>query len=537
MPHLPLGTLKESYPHAAASSACVPAGVARGRAYRRGVGRGSLSTWRSSPLLAAAAPESTVFKLVLRKKKRPARAGSADAAGRLQIAWREHHSRSPAPHGQRCVHQTNLPAARPRRGWPPGSRGLAAHSMVAPMGLETGCRGARGDARRTRGMYARDAAPPSHAQERRYFASEEPMSEAVEEAPERRAFYARINAENLTALWTVMGSLITPEPRSACMPALWRFASLRPLMLEAGALITAKEAERRVLVLENPGLRGQSRITTSLYAGIQMVLPGEVAPAHRHSQSALRFVLEGSGAYTTVDGERTMMEPGDLVITPSMTWHDHGNRLDAPVFWLDGLDIPIVQFFDASFAQSYGADEQPVRRQPGHSLAKYGYNLLPLAARAAGGTSPIFSYPYARTREALIRMQAADEWDPCHGLKVRYAHPATGGHAMPGIGTFIQLLPKGFSTARYRATDAQVFAVVEGRGKSRVLDTLLEWSPGDVFVVPSWRWVTHEAETEAVLFSFSDRPVQEKLDLFREDRGNAPELGATAGTGPGRDGR
>ena len=143
--------------------------------------------------------------------------------------------------------------------------------------------------------------------------------------------------------------------------------------------------------------------------------------------------------------------------------------------------------------------------------------------RNPSGTSPIFSYPYARTREALDRIKRAGEWDPCHGLKLRYTHPATGGYAMPGIGSFIQLLPGGFATRRYRATDATVFTVVEGKGRTRVADTQFEWSPKDIFIVPSWRWTTHEADEEAVLFSFSDRPVQEKLELFREDRGNTPE--------------
>ena len=169
--------------------------------------------------------------------------------------------------------------------------------------------------------------------------------------PEREAFYKKIDGENLSALWNVMGDLITPEPKSACRPHLWKFDAIRTYMTEAGKLITAKEAERRVLVLENPGLRGQSKITTSLFAGVQMVIPGDVAPAHRHSQSALRFVLEGKGAHTSVDGERTAMAPGDFVITPSMTWHDHSNETSEPMFWLDGLDIPMVQFFDVSFAE------------------------------------------------------------------------------------------------------------------------------------------------------------------------------------------
>ena len=347
------------------------------------------------------------------------------------------------------------------------------------------------------------------------------MEHPVAKTAEREAFYRKIDGENLTALWNVMGDLITPEPKSACRPYLWRFDAIRAHMLEAGRLITAKEAERRVLILENPGLRGQSKATTSLYAGIQLVMPGEVAPAHRHSQSALRFILEGKGAHTAVDGERTMMQPGDFVITPSMTWHDHGNETDEPMFWLDGLDIPMVQLLDASFAEGLAEDEQPITRPAGDSFARYGHNLLPVDFRDRSKTSPVFNYPYEHTRQALETAKKSRQWDPCHGLKLRYTNPASGEFAMPTIGTFIQLLPKAFKTARYRSTDATVFAVVEGRGRSRIGEQVFEWGSRDIFVVPSWQWVTHEAEDEAVLFSFSDRPVQQKLDLFREDRGNA----------------
>jgi gentisate 1,2-dioxygenase len=344
---------------------------------------------------------------------------------------------------------------------------------------------------------------------------------APAETPERSAFYARIDKQNLTPLWTVLGALITPEPKSACVPFLWRFDDIRTAMIEAGGLITAKEAERRVLVLENPGLRGMSKITTSLYAGVQMVLPHEVAPAHRHSQSALRFVLEGAGAHTSVDGERTQMQVGDFVITPSGAWHDHGNHTDAPMFWLDGLDIPLVQFLDASFLEHGQADEQPISRPIGDSPARFGANMLPVDYKPERPTSPIFNYPYARSREALEVMRRTAEWDPCHGLKMRYVNPATGGHAMPTIGAFLQLLPKGFATQRYRSTDATVYSVVEGTGTSRIGETTVSWGPKDIFVAPSWKPVVHEAMGDAVIFSFSDRPVQEKLGLWREDRGNA----------------
>ena len=345
--------------------------------------------------------------------------------------------------------------------------------------------------------------------------------EVAANTPEREAFYRKIDGENLTALWTVMSDLITPEPRSGCRPHLWKFDVIRDYMTEAGRLITAKEAERRVLILENPGLRGQSKITTSLYAGVQMVVPGDVAPAHRHSQSALRFVLEGRGAHTAVDGERTAMEPGDFIITPSMTWHDHSNETSEPMFWLDGLDIPMVQFFDASFVERLKDDQQAITKPEGDSFALYGHNLLPVDSKPRSRTSPIFNYPYSYTREALEKAKQRQAWDACHGLKLKFTNPETGDFAMPTIGTFIQLLPRGFKTARYRATDATVFAPIEGRGRSRIGDQILEWGPRDLFVVPSWHWVTHEADEDAVLFSFSDRPVQQKLDLFREDRGNA----------------
>ena len=219
--------------------------------------------------------------------------------------------------------------------------------------------------------------------------------EAVQKTPEREAFYKKIDGENLSALWNVMGDLITPEPKSACRPHLWKFDAIRDYMTEAGKLITAKEAERRVLVLENPGLRGQSKITTSLFAGVQMVVPGDIAPAHRHSQSALRFILEGKGAFTAVDGERTAMEPGDFVITPSMTWHDHSNETAEPMFWLDGLDIPMVQFFDASFAEGSNEDQQRITKPAGDSFARFGHNLLPVDQKRASKTSPIFNYPYS----------------------------------------------------------------------------------------------------------------------------------------------
>ena len=229
-------------------------------------------------------------------------------------------------------------------------------------------------------------------------------------ASARQNFYSKIDEQNYAALWNVLSDIITPEPKSACIPYMWRFAEAKNYILEAGNLITAAEAERRVLILENPGLRGKSSITTSLYAGIQLVMPGEIAPAHRHSQSAVRLVLEaGPGAYTAVNGERTTMHYGDFILTPPNHWHDHGNTGAEPVIWLDGLDIPMISHFDTSFIDHHNEDAQPITKKEGDSSARYGANMLPVDFKPGELASPIFNYPYARSREALEAMRRQNE--------------------------------------------------------------------------------------------------------------------------------
>jgi len=330
----------------------------------------------------------------------------------------------------------------------------------------------------------------------------------------------KIGKDNLVPLWDRMSSLVTPEPKSPCQPHIWNYDTIRPVLLEAGSLLTAKEAERRVLILENPGMPGESKVTTSLYAGIQLIMPGEIAPAHKHSQAAFRFIIEGNGAYTAVEGEKSYMSKGDLILTPSGRWHDHGNESDEPTFWLDGLDIPIVQFLDASFAERHSEDTHPHVIEDGDSVARYGSGMIPIDFDAASPTSPVIKYPYDRTRSNLDKLKNTDKWDPCHGLKLMYVNPVDGKSAMPTMGAFMQLLPKGFETSRYRSTDATVYSVVEGNGKTKIGDKTFEWQENDTFVVPSWHYHQHFADDECVLFSYSDRPVQQALGLWREDRGN-----------------
>jgi gentisate 1,2-dioxygenase len=338
------------------------------------------------------------------------------------------------------------------------------------------------------------------------------------DADARKRYYDRIGRQNLTPLWEVLHGLVPPMPNSPVAPAIWRYAELRDALMESGTLITAHEAVRRVLILENPALRGQSCITRSLYAGLQLIMPGETAPAHRHAQSALRLVLDGEGAYTAVDGERTTMRRGDFIITPSNTWHDHGNPGARPVVWLDGLDIPLVQFLDAGFAESSEQEVQAETRPQGDALARYGRNMLPVDfTQASSEPTRVFSYPFAQTREALTGI-ARTAADPHFGYKLRYVNPATGASPMPTIGAFAQLLPKGFETLSYRSTDGAVFTCLEGGGTVDIDGESFEFAENDVFVVPSWHGYRISAARDTILFSFSDRPVQQVLGLWREQK-------------------
>ena len=220
----------------------------------------------------------------------------------------------------------------------------------------------------------------------------------------RQAYYDRISKYSMAPLWEKLRQLVGNEPKTQCAPAIWRFKDVKGMVMESAELITAKEAERRVLVLENPALRGQSRITPSLYAGLQLIMPGEVAPAHRHTASAIRFILDGQGAYTAVEGERTYMSPGDFVLTPNWAYHDHGNTSDKPMIWLDVLDLPTINFYETMFSEHLDTETQSVGHADGDSLAFFGSGVLPDGMAVTPKRSPVINYTYARTRPILERL-------------------------------------------------------------------------------------------------------------------------------------
>lgn len=335
----------------------------------------------------------------------------------------------------------------------------------------------------------------------------------------RAGFYERLRPLGLAPLWEVLAALVPPVPRTPAVFAKWSYPAIEPLLLEAGGLITAAEAERRVLILENPALRGRSRITNTLYAGLQLILPGEIAPAHRHTQNALRFVMSGAGAFTALDGERAYMHRHDLVLTPSWTWHDHGNETQEPMIWLDGLDLPLIESLDLGFAEhrpDRGA--VPATRPAGDAGLRWGRNLRPArSAGAQGGRrNPLFIYPYGQWRETLEQLKKSEPPHPHDAYAMEFANPLDGGPVLATISAFARLVPAGFETRPLRSSDGMILVVVEGTGQLEVDGQSETLQAGDIAVVPPWASRKFSAERDLVLFSYSDRALQEKLSLWRE---------------------
>jgi len=343
------------------------------------------------------------------------------------------------------------------------------------------------------------------------------LSSIQSSADERHAYYAQLRSQNVFPSWT--GDGISVEPNSRAVPYVWHWRDLRPQAMRAAQLVGTEEAERRVLRLTNPGLPGLSASNT-LLANIQIVMPGEIARAHRHSASALRFIIEGEGGYTVVNGERIPMYPGDLVLTPNWTWHDHANDTDQPMIWLDGLDIPLLRMLEANFFEEYNEQRQRVGPGADPSVAKYGSGGLKPAWGVDPATtySPMWHYPMSQARAALERLAAETDGSPFDGVIFEYTNPATGGPTMPTIACYIQMLRPGQQTRAHRHVCCTNYHVVEGSGCSIVGGEKLFWEDKDVFTVPTWTFHEHVnmGDRPAFLFSFTDAPLMKWLGLYRE---------------------
>jgi gentisate 1,2-dioxygenase len=344
----------------------------------------------------------------------------------------------------------------------------------------------------------------------------------VADTPELTAYYKEIERLEAGALWTVANDIEPWEPRSTSLPMLWCYADLRAHVLRSLDLVTPERAGRRVIYLANPGRRDVAAAVGGLYTGLQVMNPGEKASAHRHSTSALRFIMEGSGAYTIVDGHKVTLGRNDFVLTPNGTWHEHGVAAEGSTcIWQDGLDIPLVNALEANFFEVHPDLTQPIRHTVDDTSATWGGpGLLPSTGTWTRAHSPLLKYQWEPTYAALRAYAASGGGTPFDAAILQYTNPATGGPVMQTIGAAMQLLPPGEHTRAHRHTGCAVYQCAKGRGYSIIAGQRFDWSERDIFVVPAWAWHEHvnaEPAEDACLFQFNDLPVIRALGLYREE--------------------
>jgi gentisate 1,2-dioxygenase len=344
-----------------------------------------------------------------------------------------------------------------------------------------------------------------------------------EDTPELRELYKGFEEESLIPLWTQLGELMPIHPKSKAVPHIWKWSKLLPLAEKSGKLVpVGRGGERRAIGLANPGLGGRAYVSPTLWAAIQYLGPRETAPEHRHSQNAFRFVVEGEGVWTVVNGDPVRMSRGDLLLTPGWHFHGHHNATDHPMAWIDGLDIPFSQQNDVGFFE-FGSDRVTDYATPNFSRGERLWchpGLRPLSGLQDTVSSPIGAYRWEYTDRALTeQLLLEDEGQPAtveqgHAA-VRYVNPTTGGDVMPTIRCEFHRLREGTTTPTRREVGSSVFQVFQGRGSVALGGREHKLDIGDMFVIPSWVPWSLQVETQFDLFRFSDAPIMERLHFMR----------------------
>jgi gentisate 1,2-dioxygenase len=341
---------------------------------------------------------------------------------------------------------------------------------------------------------------------------------AVQPAPDP---YQAIGSLGAAPLWRYFGDVLPVAPKPTAVPYLWRYGALRPYLLRFLEELSLEEAERRVLMLVNPGLVEPPATNTTLYAGLQIIGPGETAQAHRHTSNAFRFVIEGAGAYTTVNGERVHMSPGDLLLTPNWHWHDHCHEGVGPMMWLDALDYPLTNAFDVNFFELYGERSQKSSVPDDLSSRQFLHGqLAPTWEIARTEASPVGNYPWAETRRAFDAIADDAVGSAVEGVLLEYKNPLTGGPVLPTMSCRISRLRPGFRGVSLRRTSSAVYHVVEGAGVAIIGGQQFDWADKDVFAVPPWQpFELHNGSgtRDAFLFSYTNEPVLRTLGFYREE--------------------
>ncbi len=337
--------------------------------------------------------------------------------------------------------------------------------------------------------------------------------------------YADFAKAHMTPLWTQRDDLMTDAPRPHAVPAIWHWSTLYPLAQRAGELVpVGRGGERRAIALANPGLGGEPYATPTLWAAIQYLGPRETAPAHRHTQTAFRFVVEGDGVWTNVEGDAVAMRRGDLLLTPSWHFHEHHNPSDHPMAWVDGLDIPLISQLDAGFFE-YGSETLATVATPAVSNSErlWGHAGMRPVGAPAKASSPLMAYRWSETDDALNQQLELENEGVIATIErghaaVRFTNPTTGGDALRTIRLEMHRFAHGMTTGTTQVVGSSVWTVFDGTGTVTVGDAQWPVHRGDVFAVPSWAPVTISTDDQLDIFRFSDDPVYEAFGLARTHR-------------------
>jgi gentisate 1,2-dioxygenase len=326
-----------------------------------------------------------------------------------------------------------------------------------------------------------------------------------------------VRAAGLDAPWFHPGPLIQPK-KFQVQSGLWKWEKIEPLVRSTPDFVApGKGAERRILRIANPGV-AELTATHTMSIAFQYLIAGEVAPAHRHSPNAMRFMLDGQGAYTTVNGDKCMMRPGDLILTPGGAWHDHGNDGSGPVMWIDILDSPVVRFLETLSMEPYPHEKQVDGIKNDRSEQRYFAPGLVPAGHEAEKQERLLVYRWEKAHEALLRL-AEGESDSFDDVILQYVEPRTGASVFPCIGAYLQMIRPGVETRAHRHSSSAIYIVVRGSGTSDVNGTEYHWSKGDILVIAPWAVHKHvnPSGEPAILFSVQDVPLLKTLGFYREE--------------------
>jgi len=332
-------------------------------------------------------------------------------------------------------------------------------------------------------------------------------------------YLAQVRAAGLDAPWSRPGPLIQSKS-TRVEPYVWRWAQIEPLLRRSADFVAPGQGtERRILRLANPGVTERTS-THTLSVAVQYLLPGEIAPAHGHSPNALRFMMRGQGAYTTVEGDKCLMKPGDLVLTPTPLLHDHGNEGTEPVIWFDGLDSPIVRYLEVLTMHRHAEDRQATKQLAGLSERRFGAPGLRPVTPSSGSTGPprLIHYRWQTAYGALLQLGEL-EGNPFDDVMMEYVDPGNGRSVFPTMACYLQMIRSGVHTRAHRQTSSAVYHVVRGSGATVIDGARYEWKEGDFFVVPPSARHEHanEGAEPAILFSLQDIPLLSALGLYREE--------------------